>query len=178
MVWLILLFLSVVIISLLFLLRFLISSSEEHSSFQLTQPAEWEFKNRYKRRNYLFDSAAEFNFYKILLELFGDQYYIFPQVGYSHLVEPNKLSKWEYKRHRSKIDKKSADFVFCDKVRMVPQLVLELDGVTHGWENRKERDFFIDELMKDVGLLILHIQAGTTDKLIIKNSILNKLAGR
>ena len=129
----------------------------------------------YERKPYLFDTTSEFNLYKILLELFGDKYYIFPQVNYSHLIQPKK-TKWEEERkYRSRIDRKSADFVFCDKGRIIPKLIIELDGYAHKFKSKEARDEFIDELTKIVDLPILHLKTGDFDREFIKIEIIKKL---
>jgi len=129
----------------------------------------------YERKPYLFDTTSEFNLYKILFELFGDKYFIFPQVNYSHLIRPRKTTWEEERKHRSRIDRKSADFVFCDKERIVPQLIIELDGSVHNFKSKRARDEFIDELTKIVDLPILHLRTGNLDKEIIRKEIGQKL---
>jgi len=129
----------------------------------------------YERKPYLFDTSSEFNLYKILLELFGNKYFIFPQINYSHLIQPKKTTWAEERKHRSRIDRKSADFIFCDKERVVPQLIIELDGGAHNYRRKQARDKFIDELTKTVNLPILHLRTGNLDKEIIRKEIEQKL---
>ena len=129
----------------------------------------------YEKKPYLFDSSSEFNLYKILLELFGDKYFIFPQINYSHLIQPKKTTWAEERKYRSRIDRKSADFVLCDKERIVPQLVIELDGSAHNYKRKQVRDKFIDGLTKTVNLPILHLRAGNLDKEVIRKEIEQKL---
>ncbi len=129
----------------------------------------------YERKPYLFDSSSEFNLYKILLELFGDRYFIFPQINYSHLIQPQKTTWTEERKYRSRIDRKSADFVLCDKERIVPQLVIELDGNVHNFKRKQARDELIDEITKTVDLPILHLRAGNLDKEAIRKEIEQKL---
>ena len=129
----------------------------------------------YERKPYLFDTTSEFNLYKALLEMFGDKYYIFPQVNYSHLIQPRKATWEEERKYRSRIDRKSADFVFCDRERIVPQLIIELDGGVHNLKSKQTRDEFIDELTKIVDLPILHLKAGGLEKEFIRSEIVKKL---
>lgn len=129
----------------------------------------------FEKKPYLFDTNSEFNLYKVLLELFGDKYFIFPQVNYSHLIQPKKSDWKEERRNRSRIEKKSADFVICDKERMIPQLVIELDGSIHNTKSKQARDEFIDELTGVVGLQILHIKTNNVDKEFIRSEINKKL---
>lgn len=132
----------------------------------------------YEKKPYLFDSVSEFNLYKILLELFGNEYHIFTQINYSHLIRPRKTKREEERRYRSRIDRKSADFVLCDKERVVPQLIIELDGGVHNFKSRQKRDEFINDLMKVVDLPILHLKTENLDKEFIKNEINKKLIRR
>lgn len=132
----------------------------------------------YEKKPYLFDTNAEFALYKILLELFGDQYHIFPQMHYIHLVRPRKTTWIEERRLSSHIDRKSADFVLCDKQTVVPVLVIELDGNVHLQERKKLRDENIDNLLTSVGLPILHLDSNIQDKAFIRTQVAQKLSDK
>lgn len=129
----------------------------------------------YERKPYLFDTPSEFNTYKILVELFGDKYFIFPQINYIHLIQPKTGTRGERQGYRNRIDRKSADFVFCDKDKIIPQLIIELDGSVHDFENKQEKDRFKDELIKTVGLSILRLKTNNLSKEFLKTEITNKL---
>jgi len=129
----------------------------------------------YEKKPYLFDANSEFSLYKVLVELYGDKYYIFPQINYSHLIQPKKSNFEEERRYRSKIDRKSADFVFCDKDKIIPQLIIELDGYVHNFKSKQARDQFIDEITEIADLPILHLKASNLDKEFIKKEIDTKL---
>src|SRR4051812_36952722 len=65
----------------------------------------------YLKKTSLFDTKSEHELYTMLLKLFGDRFYIFPQVHYSHIVQINKkLSFRERMGYLNSIDRKSADF--------------------------------------------------------------------
>lgn len=132
----------------------------------------------YEKKPYLFDTNAEFALYKILLELFGDQYHIFPQMHYIHLVRPRKTTWFEERRLSSHIDRKSADFVLCDKQAVVPVLVIELDGNVHLQERKKLRDENIDNLLTSVDLPILHLDSNIQDKAFIRTQVAQKLSDK
>ncbi len=129
----------------------------------------------YERKPYLLDTNSEFRVYKILLELFGDKYLIFPQINYDHLIQPKKSSWAEERRLRSRIDRKSADFVMCDRDRIIPLLIIELDGSVHSYKSKQARDEFIDEITKTVDLPILHIKTTNLDVDFIKRAVDLKL---
>lgn len=129
----------------------------------------------YEKKPYLFDNVSEFELFKILVELFGDDYFVFPQVHYSHLVKPKRAGWGEERRLRSRIDRKSADFVFCDREKVIPRLVVELDGKVHSYTSKRERDEFVNELMKTTGLPIIHLNPDNLDKDSLKKEILKAL---
>lgn len=129
----------------------------------------------YERKPYLFDASSEFNLYKVLVELYGDKYYIFPQINYSHLIQPRKTTWEKERKYRSRIDRKSADFVFCDKERIVPKLIIELDGSAHNLKSKQARDEFIDELTKIVDLPILHLKTSNVERGFVKSEIDKKI---
>jgi very-short-patch-repair endonuclease len=129
----------------------------------------------YEKKPFLFDNVSELKLYKILLELYGDKYHIFTQVNYSHLIQPKKNTWSEQRRERSRIDRKSADFVLCDREHVIPLLVIELDGSSHNLPSKMQRDAFIDDIMAAINFPILHIKSYNLDKELIKIQIDNKL---
>ncbi len=129
----------------------------------------------YERKQFLFDTVSEFNLYKVLLELFGDKYHIFPQVNYSHLIQPKKSTFSNERKYRSRIDRKSADFIICDNERIIPRLIIELDGSVHNLKNKQARDEFINELAKIVDLPILHFKKENLNKEFVKSEVMKKL---
>jgi very-short-patch-repair endonuclease len=129
----------------------------------------------YERKAFLFDNVTELNLFRILLELFGNEYHIFAQVNYSHLIQPKKTDFQEERKYRSRIDRKSADFVLCDKAHVVPQLIIELDGSVHNFASKQKRDEFINDITKVVGLPVLHIKTGNLSKEFIRASVIEKL---
>ena len=125
-----------------------------------------------EKRPYVFDVVSEFNLYKILLELFSDKYYIFPQIGYAKLVQ---LKSGSEKWYRNYFDKKVADFVICEKERATARLVIELDGKSHNSSKRIDRDVKVDMMMTKAGIPILHLSTNNLDKDYIRQEILKVL---
>ena len=131
----------------------------------------------YEKREYLFDTKNEFELFKVLNEVFADRFYVFPQVGYSHVIQVRKgLPERERFIAWNSINRKTADFVLCDKVRIVPQLVIELDGSSHQMPARVERDSFINKLMGITSLPILHLTTTNFDKEYIRGEVEKALA--
>jgi len=134
-----------------------------------------EPENPFEKKPFVFDAMSELMLYRTLMELFGDRYYIFPQVVYSRLMQ---LKKGESLRHRTYFDKKIADFVLCDKEKAVAQLVIELDGSSHQLQRKIDRDSRVDTMMHQIGLPILHLKSGNMDKDFIKGEVERALAAK
>lgn len=158
-----------VLVIIVFAIKFFIENSSKSKDEEKPDLSVFE------KKPYLFDTNSEYTLYKMLLELFGDKYFIFPQINYSHLIQPKKSDWKEERRNRSRIEKKSADFVMCDKDKILPQLVIELDGSVHNYKSKQTRDEFIDELTGVVGLQILHIKTSNIGREFIKSEINKKL---
>ena len=62
---------------------------------------------------------------------------------------------------RGRIKSRHVDFLICERTTTKPLLAVELDGKSHQEENRQERDRFVDELYKTIGLPIRHIPVGS-----------------
>lgn len=127
----------------------------------------------FERRRYIFDSKAEEELFKLLLEMYGDRFHVFPQMAYSHFVQAKKsLPYRERFKYWNMINRKSADFVLCDRIEVIPRVVVELDGPTHELEERKERDGFVDKLMQQTALPIRHIKTHeATNRDLLKSRI-------
>ena len=126
----------------------------------------------YEKKPFVFDVMTELTLYRTLLELYGDKYYVFPEIGYSKLIQVKRGTE---KKYRNRFDKKSADFVLCDKERAVARLVIELDGSSHNSETRMERDARVDKMMLSIGLPILHLKTSAMDKESVQKQIENIL---
>ncbi len=104
-------------------------------------------------------SPSEKNFLDVLKQVVGDRYVIENQVQLSRIVTPlDSNSNFTNYRDFNQIKAKSIDFVLFDK-NYKPYLCLELDDKSHLRWDRMKRDAFVDAVMKDVGLRIIHIRA-------------------
>jgi very-short-patch-repair endonuclease len=110
----------------------------------------------YVKKQYLMTNA-ERNFFKVLKEAVGDKYYIVPQVALKNIVEVNRYERMK-KTYQNKIDRKSLDFVLFDTEYFTPQIVIELDDISHELPARESRDNFVDAIMLKVGIRIKHIK--------------------
>jgi hypothetical protein len=108
----------------------------------------------YIKRTYLL-TPAEHEFFNTLEKVVEGKYYIFPQVVLADIV---KLKGKGYFKpsYRTKIDKKTVDFVLFDKKNISPILVIELDDYTHQRQKRKKRDVFLNKVLDICKIQILH----------------------
>ncbi len=104
-------------------------------------------------------TETEKDFLETLKQAVGDSYRIEPQVQLSSIVRPTD-SNGRYTNYTdfNKIKAKSIDFVLFDD-RNKPALAIELDDRSHFRWDRMKRDQFVDDLMDEVGLRIIHIRA-------------------
>jgi hypothetical protein len=127
----------------------------------------------YQKKSFLFDTTSEFRFFSVLRDIVGPDYCVFPQINYSHLVIPNSGSFYQDRKYRSHIERKSADFVICDKQTYVPRLVVDLDGGIHNRPDIQAKDAEIDSILRAVGLPIIRITNDEIENVVnVKNRIL------
>jgi hypothetical protein len=111
----------------------------------------------YRKKDYLL-TKAERSFYEVLRGIVGDDLTLFAKVRLLDLVYLPKGTE-SRQTHVNRVSSKHVDFLLCDRERVSPLLVIELDDSSHEREDRKERDAFIDEALAAAGLPILHIAA-------------------
>lgn len=110
----------------------------------------------YKLNKFLM-TPAEHEFFDILQKYFGNLYYIFPQVNLSTIFNHTiKGQNWQAARNH--INRKSIDFLICDKSYIRPILGIELDDKTHQRPDRQVRDFEVERIFKKAGLRLLRFE--------------------
>lgn len=77
-----------------------------------------------------FITPSEKEFFKILSEVAADRYYIFPQIHLSSLFKNETKGRY-YKLAFQIINRRSVDYVLCDKTTLEPVYAVELDDSTH-----------------------------------------------
>lgn len=112
----------------------------------------------YKRKGYFF-TISERKFFDVLQSVINGKFIIFSKVRITDLLEaPKGLGNPSFYQHFNKIKSKHVDFVICDKERLIPLLVIELDGSSHSRPDRIKRDEFVDQAFKSADLPIIHIR--------------------
>lgn len=111
---------------------------------------------RYRRKDFVM-TKAENDFFNSLIEILGDEYYVFPQVHLSTILD-HKVKGQNWKAAFSYINQKSVDYVVCNRQYRRPILGIELDDWSHDGEARKQRDANVDYLFKESGIPLLRIR--------------------
>lgn len=112
----------------------------------------------YERKD-LIMTSAETRFFKLLTETIGEEYYVFPQVHLSSILEHRIHGQnwWAAFHH---INRKSVDFVVCDKQSIRPLLAVELDDWSHNLNHRKDRDKEVERIFDGAGLPLIRFGGG------------------
>lgn len=113
-------------------------------------------KYQYKRKEF-FMTRAEHECYDALVAAVGEKYYIFAQVHLPTIVD-NRIKGQNWKAARSHINRKSVDFVLCDKEYIAPKLAIELGDRSHERPDRKDRDLEVERILQDAGLPLLRLE--------------------
>ncbi len=127
---------------------------------------KWPLMHEYEKRCYNW-----------LLRILPENYIVLPQVVLANIVKcnlrPYTANYWKY---RSKINKKTIDFVVFNKETFTPVLGVEYDWHTHKYRKTKERDKFVDEVLSTINIPIVHIiHDHSTNHDAYKNEILGYL---
>lgn len=128
----------------------------------------------YKKKQYLL-TKSEHDFFNTLSQVIENQLYIFPQVHLSDLFE-HKIYGQNWRGALNHIQRKSVDFVICDKEYLKPLCAIELDDSSHNTQDRADRDETVEEIFKNANLPLIRIKnTGTWDKELIKEYILKAI---
>lgn len=113
-------------------------------------------KFKYTAKRY-FLTKAENEFYNALGMAVGHEYRIFAQVHLGSILD-EKVKGQDWRAARSHINRKSVDFLLCDKEYLSPKLAIELDDKSHEREDRKDRDGEVERILKSAGIPLLRVQ--------------------
>lgn len=128
------------------------SISHEDAS-QLKPTAAIPAIYHYERRD-LIMTRAENEFFKMLDQAIGQKYYVFPQVHLSSLFE-HKVHGQDWWKAFHHINRKSVDFVICDRQTVQPVAAIELDDWSHKLDKRKTRDTEVERIFKGADFPLL-----------------------
>ncbi len=117
---------------------------------------EEKAKYRYNRKNF-FLTRAEHECYDALVEAVGAEYRIFAQVHLPTLVD-HTVRGQDWRAALAHINRKSVDFVLCDKAYLSPKLAIELDDKSHERTDRQERDREVERILREAGVPLLRLE--------------------
>lgn len=117
---------------------------------------EEKSKYQYSRKDFLI-TRAEHECFDAIVSAVGENYYVFPQLHLSTIINHRVRGQMWYGA-LAHINRKSVDFVLCDKKYLSPKLAIELDDSTHERADRVERDREVERILKDAGLPLLRLQ--------------------
>lgn len=126
---------------------------------------------RYRSKKYIM-TAAEASFFKRLERLFGEKYYIFPQIHLSSLLD-HRIKGQNWRGALSTIQRKSVDYALVDRETLVTRCAVELDDGTHDARARIERDMLVEGIFyrADVPLVRVRGVNGMSDEQLIKEFV-------
>jgi very-short-patch-repair endonuclease len=110
----------------------------------------------YRRRQF-FMTKAEHECYKALMHAVGSDYFIFAQVHLPTIID-EKVPGQDWRAARAHINRKSVDFVLCDKEYINPRLAIELDDSSHEREDRQERDIEVERMLAEAHMPLLRLE--------------------
>jgi hypothetical protein len=105
---------------------------------------------KYQAKEY-FMTQSESDFFRMLVDVVGDRFYIFPQAHLSSILD-EKITGQNWNAAFSHINGKSVDYVLCDKITLKPAYAVELDDYTHHSASRQERDKEVERIFKAAGI--------------------------
>ena len=127
---------------------------------------------RYNRRQF-FMTKAENECYKALVQAVGSEFFVFAQVHLPTIID-ERIKGQSWRASRAHVNRKSVDFVLCDKEYISPKLAIELDDWSHARQDRQDRDREVERILKDANMPLLRIT--NTDNLLSKiNDKLNSV---
>jgi hypothetical protein len=125
----------------------------DHEIAQLSPVKSVSQDYHYERRD-LVMTRAETEFFKMLDAAIGQNYYVFPQVHLSSILEHRvKGQDWWKAFHH--INRKSVDFVICDRQSIRPLAAIELDDWSHRLDKRKTRDTEVERIFQGANFPLL-----------------------
>lgn len=104
----------------------------------------------YQAKQY-YMTKSENDFFRMLHNVAGDRYFIFPQAHLSAILD-EKINGQNWKAAFRHINGKSVDYVLCDRQTFKPTYAVELDDYTHAYKNRQERDKEVERIFQGAGI--------------------------
>ena len=98
-------------------------------------------------------SPAELVFYNVVRAATNSRYVILLKIRILDLCEITNREVNQAAFNR--ISSKHIDFVLCDPVSLAPVVAIELDDSSHYARDRAQRDHFVDEVFRTIGVALI-----------------------
>ncbi|HYT45259.1 MAG TPA: DUF2726 domain-containing protein [Methylomirabilota bacterium] len=96
-------------------------------------------------------------FFRLLEKIAGTEYYVFPQVHLTELIQvAHGVS--DHENLYQILGVKSVDFAIFDKQTIAPRVAIELNGEYHFWKSQRSKDEMRKALFAQVGIGFVAIQ--------------------
>lgn len=138
---------------LFFLVYIFAKRSSQHTPAQL---AAEKTTYTYQRKQFVMTNAEK-EFFDRLVSFTQDDYYVFPQIHLSAILN-HKVKGQNWKGAFSSINGKSVDYVICDKLHCKTLLAIELDDSTHDSAPRVERDANVERMLSEAGVPLIRFK--------------------
>ena len=103
--------------------------------------------------------SDELELFNVLKTVIGENYYIFPQVHLSEMIEIKNVFK-DHKNLYEILGNKSVDFGVFTKNTLRPLLAIELNGSSHLLSGTLNRDALKKSIFKKVGIEYISLEKG------------------
>ncbi len=107
-------------------------------------------------------TTTETKFFRVLQAAVGKRYVIFPQLPLWTLIQANSSDQKATCAFNNQINLKRIDFVLVNSASLMPYMAIELDDQSHERPDRQRRDAFVDNVLNQAGIKIVHIPVSTT----------------
>lgn len=111
---------------------------------------------RYTRKQF-FLTAAERDCFNALVLAAGTEFHVFAQVHLPTILD-HTVRGQDWRAALAHINRKSVDFVLCDKERLAPLLAIELDDRSHERPDRQTQDREVERILEEAGMPLLRLQ--------------------
>lgn len=113
-------------------------------------------KYEFSRKQFVM-TRAENEFYQALQQALGTSYMIYPQAHLDMFLD-HKIKGQSWAAALSVIQRKSVDFLICNRTYYNPLIAVELDDTSHNRPDRQARDAKIDAICKAADMPLVHIK--------------------
>jgi len=116
--------------------------------------------SRYEVRLTMMNSSERV-FFETLRRAVADKFDIYPQVNLDKIFKVKyQPNRYLYMGAKSSIDKKSVDYLLVQRNTQRPAVAIELDGSSHGRQDRIERDEKVGSIFDYNGIPLIRFNVG------------------